>query len=731
MLALPHRAQAQVGIAVPNFNYAGKVDAVGNIEVDETKLWDAIQTGLVSVVLNTGISYFAKELDVKLQTLLGIKSYRQYQAALVEAKYLVESYADYFGEDTVRLNSTGQYPQNNQELAADAGRDFQAFNRTGSRDIGVNLSKSGQTAAQKQAALQKQLVRASSLFASSVVCGGIDQRAVRNMAEYMSGAAVGYTSRDLNPTQGLQFYQRLARFGAPEALPDFWVEGFKDNARQKESEARTAAALEIFSPGLKSPQTRNASGRTSINKSTSALESVLHQAVGSLFDIPASAKNSPFNTSSLGAFLTSVASQVAIMYTNQAISKALNMVPGSPGVIGNPSKFLRFIRDAASAAAGAVAAILTTRLYNQIGEMIFQGEFLAESDGCRRPTRRTPLASSGVFTAPNNLTSGQVSDDQLRQILNSEPEQVAGEIETAPQLIFYAEPTVISAGQSSLLKWDASSFGTGLTVTLSGGILTSQTISELGSVPVAPSETTTYTLTVTGPNVDQTAEVILTVNGLTAQPSVTFDPSVVESDRKVLFTWDAGVAPPGQAEVWFCDSSIASCPGQDTTGTPTSNTAQVSSINSEALSGSGSMCYTPTVADIAAGTVTINMTAVVGDSSFESTASFSVVPRPTRTFEFNVSPGVVDTESGETATLTWNVDGFTDAKVQLDGTDVPFTGSRTVGVRRYTLAVAENNNCGVIVEQTVEVIEFVPPTCGVGEIYDDASRTCVPAPPPP
>jgi hypothetical protein len=81
-----------------------------------------------------------------------------------------------------------------------------------------------------------------------------------------------------------------------------------------------------------------------------------------------------------------------------------------------------------------------------------------------------------------------------------------------PTLTLEVSPTVIEKGQSATLKW-SSTHATALNLAPAIG-----TVAPAGMMAVTPGDTTSYTITATGPGGDATATVRITVSFFTHKP---------------------------------------------------------------------------------------------------------------------------------------------------------------------------------------------------------------------
>jgi peptidoglycan-associated lipoprotein len=93
---------------------------------------------------------------------------------------------------------------------------------------------------------------------------------------------------------------------------------------------------------------------------------------------------------------------------------------------------------------------------------------------------------------------------------------------------FTAEPTSIQRGESSTLRWEVSGDVTGVSIDQTIG-----SVQNVGNRRVSPSNSTTYTLTATGPGGSVTASAIVSVTSPMAPPPPTTTTGAVPLDRRL------------------------------------------------------------------------------------------------------------------------------------------------------------------------------------------------------
>jgi phospholipase C len=205
----------------------------------------------------------------------------------------------------------------------------------------------------------------------------------------------------------------------------------------------------------------------------------------------------------------------------------------------------------------------------------------------------------------------------------------SGKISGTPSLVFSANPTTITAGQSVTLNWQSTN-ATSVTITAStgSGSRTITTGSQMsGSVTDSPTQTTTYTAVATGA-------------GGSTQPQTA---SVqVSQALSLVFSTNTNTITAGQSVTltWKATSSATSV-----TITATSGSSSRTIPTGSQLSGSvtDSPTQTTTYTAVASG---------AGGSTKPQTATVQVVqPVPPQIITFTATPAELN--AGQTTTITW------------------------------------------------------------------------------
>lgn len=494
---------------------------------------------IIQSAINSAMKALLQKLSVKLakevQEQFGIKDYDHYQSALREGGGLAAVYRKLYGEDSVPVSTQGDISR----IAADF--ENLPLNRTYSRHQAAQLGAA--QARRRNPNLQKNvnllLVGASSLFTSSISCGGINGRAIENTANYLAAASAGILASQISPASGTKYYEDMLKLGGPFATPPFWQLAFQDTASAIENRATQAATLQIVSPGLKATQVQTESGETQIKNSQSLITRSQTKAFDSLFDSAYLGANST---------MPSFASYMALVISQYALDKLLDKLStGFGGLIGKiltpvlSARWVLLFRAFGQLVAKNITKNFVSALYDNAIALIYQGKVLAESAKCRQPSRFTDSASA-INTTPT----------------------------TTSTVIFSADPNLFIKGDpvnTTTFTWDATSLGT----------VTSISIDKVGEYRIGP-------LALSGAVTDEpfradedpnktsqeyrleidkglSTEVILslTVELVESAPppgsidfsGVTFDvqPRSAASGDSVLVTWDASSVPGASVSI--------------------------------------------------------------------------------------------------------------------------------------------------------------------------------------
>jgi len=235
----------------------------------------------------------------------------------------------------------------------------------------------------------------------------------------------------------------------------------------------------------------------------------------------------------------------------------------------------------------------------------------------------------------------------------------------APTISFSASPSSIGTGQPSTLIWNTTN---ATSVSIDNGV-GSQPVS--GSVVVHPAQTTTYTLSATGPGGTVTSQTTVTV---TSGPGISFSASpalIVFGDQSTL-TWSTT-----NATSVFIDHGLGTKPA------------------------SGSFAVSPTA------TTTFTLTATGPGGTSTAQATVTVIRLPSITFA--ATPNTVT--SGGVSTLTWNVSDADTVTIDHGiGSVAAFGTSRVTVTQTTTYRLTASNLAGTVsATVTVTVGQPVPP----------------------
>jgi len=647
---------SQVGVArAQSIPGLGRATVPTTVEQNKTTIVNELMRGAIIAAMNSATKNLASQLEDKVQERFGIKSFLLYQDSLVQSKYLIDSLRAENGDEALAATA------NIFQIADDfeKGRNGYGLNQSLSANDVAQLAireARQKTPADRERDIQKLIIGASTMFTSSISCGGIDARALENTTAYLAAASTGIDSRDIDPRNALSFYENMARFGNPYSNKEFWKLELEQRGAQNEARARQAAQLELTAPGLKAPQTRTADGRLQTGRSLNYLTFGQANAQNSLFNIGVfGASQSVYDTSDLKSYLGSVITREVGSLVSGLVGSLLG------GVFGSSAASLQnSLSASAGEISGNIAKSFAIEMYDQVSQKIFQGEVLAESNGCRRGQQSTALTAA----------DRQFSYDQTGQV---------GGTTVAP-IIFKADVEQIVAGETATIFWDASLLGENIQVTLEGGGL-SGAVEDYGEVKDKPPQTTTYVLHVTGPNIDESASLTVTVDSSIALFEAS--PATQEIGRMTRITWDTRpISDTEQVLIFNPNTGEALQGGEPDDGLPTP----------------GLWCYGVTE------DVEFEMQVPSdGDELLVQRVFITAVEPSPKTFDFNSDTGTVG--PGESATLPWSTSGYSNARVLLDGQEASESGSASAQAGTHTLQIVESNGCGVLAEKSVTIIE--------------------------
>jgi uncharacterized repeat protein (TIGR03803 family) len=175
---------------------------------------------------------------------------------------------------------------------------------------------------------------------------------------------------------------------------------------------------------------------------------------------------------------------------------------------------------------------LARAMANKSLSLMSGGGSLRDASNATRANPGTTGATSWVVRLKGVLrtVSPALFDDSQR--VPTSPFYI---ISTEPTLSLIANPTSITAGQSSTLTWSSTNASS---CTASAGWSGSKPVS--GSTTVAPTATTTYTLTCTGPGGTTSANATVTVSAVTKPTvSISANPTSITAGQSSTLTWSS------------------------------------------------------------------------------------------------------------------------------------------------------------------------------------------------
>jgi hypothetical protein len=230
-------------------------------------------------------------------------------------------------------------------------------------------------------------------------------------------------------------------------------------------------------------------------------------------------------------------------------------------------------------------------------------------------------------------------------------------------LFFIADPKQIAAGQQSMLSWKTQNADT---VTISG---VPGTLAVNGSLSVAPTQTTTYTLTARNSVNEETSSVVVSVTGVPAGPSLTgctATPSTISAGQSSTLAWTSV-----NAENVVITPGIGQVP---LTGTVSVKPTETTTYTVRATGGGQP--------------ATCNITVTVGTAAVPVIASFTATP--------------ATINAGQSSTLQWSVQNADSVTISTLGT-VPASGTRSVSPTVTTVYTLTATNTAGTATRTATV----------------------------
>jgi hypothetical protein len=298
-------------------------------------------------------------------------------------------------------------------------------------------------------------------------------------------------------------------------------------------------------------------------------------------------------------------------------------------------------------------------------------------------TLATPTLAKTTFSAAAGQTyifkltvtdSGGLSNSATTRVSTGSP--------SSAQIVrFDATPNQISAGQTSTLTWIVQG---ATSVSINNGI---GNVAATGSTQVAPTQTTTYTLTAVGPSGNVTATTTVTVGGVVGTPQI------IRYEASPL-----SIAPGGSSTLSW-----------STTGAATVSISGVGNVpvnGSTTVSPSTTTTYTLTATSSDGKSVTAPVTVTVSSGTVPQIVVFVATPQ--------------NIDAGQSTKLCWQVTGATSIQIQPGvGSNLNANDCATVSpttTTTYTLTATNSTgqiqgNVTVNVGQ-VRILSFManPPT---------------------
>ena len=192
----------------------------------------------------------------------------------------------------------------------------------------------------------------------------------------------------------------------------------------------------------------------------------------------------------------------------------------------------------------------------------------------------------------------------------------------APTIALSAQPNAVTSGAATLLSWNASNANS---VSISGV----GTFPASGSIKLAPTVTTTYTATATGPTGKAESSTVVSVVSSEQKPTVAFSaqPSNIAAGASTILNWT------------------------------TDNATSVSIAGVGTFAANGSVKVTPS----STATYTATATGPAGTAATTTTVTVTSAQNPPPTISFNAQPNSIP--SGSSAVLSWTTSNATSVSI--------------------------------------------------------------------
>ncbi len=270
---------------------------------------------------------------------------------------------------------------------------------------------------------------------------------------------------------------------------------------------------------------------------------------------------------------------------------------------------------------------------------------------------------------------------------------------------FTANPTTITAGQSSTLSWTTTN-ATSVTVTDGNGTTVYSGTAVDGSTTVSPTATTTYTLTATGDGGTATASVTVTVNPATVPAptvdSFTANPTTITEGQSSTLSWTTTNATSvtvtdGNGTTVYSGTAV----NGSTTVSPTATTTYTLTATGDGGTATASVTVTVNPASGTVETRTFNSTDVpksIPDNDPAGVSSTLTISDGTNIQSLTVAVNITHTYSGDLTLYLIGPDGTTVTLRQNSGGSIDninesysvadFNGKSAIGT--WTLKVVDS-----------------------------------------
>jgi phospholipase C len=279
----------------------------------------------------------------------------------------------------------------------------------------------------------------------------------------------------------------------------------------------------------------------------------------------------------------------------------------------------------------------------------------------------------------------------------------SGSGSNAPTVTISASSATITNGSPDNLTW-ATTNATSVTISPAIQIEDVSTLPVNYTAPVSPLQTTTYTITATGPGGTVTASTTITVNQVAPTVNLTLTPTTIQSGQSSTLTWSTGHASALTIVDGAGHSIPVSSPASGSvTVNPTATTTYTATVTGYAATAGGTAPTATATATLTISALAATLTAnpvSLATTGQSATLTYSVVTDPGQTVTVSISNNALASSTNPTGTVTVTP-GVTTTYVltatQANGVSTTAKATVTVGsglanIKHIIFLVQENHD---------------------------------------